>query len=519
MSRIGTGRASEFDQTRFVYYGFFGVVFGFYTYYAVYSGGWSYYMSGAWTHEADQMAALAAPGFHLAGVSVPVPKLIAVPLYIGLCIAASYALFAFAERLYARLRAWRGATISRARLRHQTLTVCAFLTFNLFYVFAGRPNILLMPVWAAKLIDVAIVAISVGWLLRSLARDADIYRRERMARTLREQLTRLGFRSEDVLDGRPIELLSADEVYVLANTLPNFSAEQKREAYRAILAEAIETGETQSAESLKILSDLRAQLGLSDAEHHAIIEMLGIEDRSLFDPEVARSVELRMRRENYRTYLLTLMQNARAAGVTAAGYLASAAMVRATEPARALFNISDEDHARIAAEVSQDRSMFTARLGLVLEALRELEASRFSLRFEERPEARLLRHALLLKQKIIIGEAVSLLASLGDPRGVRPFAQSLHALVGGDGEAALADAIRAAPAELRDALGQTGDPGPLSYLDVVEAAATAGEVFQALVGDRDPVIAAIAVSALTGSDAAGAERMAAELAEALSRLR
>ncbi len=54
----------------------------------------------------------------------------------------------------------RGKALSKARLRHQMLTVCAFVTFNLFYVFAGRPNILLMPVWAVKLFDVTVCASS-----------------------------------------------------------------------------------------------------------------------------------------------------------------------------------------------------------------------------------------------------------------------------------------------------------------------------------------------------------------------
>ena len=51
----------------------------------------------------------------------------------------------------------------------------------------------------------------------------------------------MGFRSEDMLEGRPIDQLSADEVYVLAKSLPNFTVAKKREAYRAILAEALET--------------------------------------------------------------------------------------------------------------------------------------------------------------------------------------------------------------------------------------------------------------------------------------
>ena len=152
-----------------MYYGFFGLVFAFYTYYFVYSGGWDYYMTGAWTHESGQLRTLLAPGFYVGGVPVPIPKVVAAPLYFAVCILVAYGLFVFFERAYGRFEAWRGETLSKAVLRHRMLTVCAFLAFNLFYVFAGRPNILLMPAWAIKLIDAGIVLLSVIWLMRSLA--------------------------------------------------------------------------------------------------------------------------------------------------------------------------------------------------------------------------------------------------------------------------------------------------------------------------------------------------------------
>ncbi len=482
----------EADQTRTVYYSFFGLVFGFYTYYYVYSGGWSYYMSGLWTHEADQMASLFAPGFYLGGVAVAVPKLIAAPLYVACCMAASYGLFALAERGYARLRAWRGEVISQARLRHHMLTACAFVTFNLFYAFAGRPNILLMPVWAARLIDMVIVATSVGWLVRSLARDADMYRRERLARSLREQLTRMGFHSEDVIDGRAIDRLSADEVYVLAKTLPNFSAQQKRDAYRAILTEAIETGEIRTPDSLDLLEHLRAQLGLSEAEHHAIVDVLGIHDPTLLDPQIVRGVERRLRHENYRKFIVSLVESARVTGVTAADYLASDEAMHAAEPARALFNVPPEDHARIVADVARDETVFSERMRLTLNALCALEASRFSLRLDERPQAGLLRHALLLKQRVLVREASNLLPSIGDDRRALPFARSLRSLLGSDVEATLPKC-----ADGDDPIWpSTRDLALPSYLDVIEAAVPADDVFRALAEDRDPAIAAVAASAL-----------------------
>ena len=505
-------RSIESDAKRFMYYGFFGLVFAFYTYYFIYSGGWDYYMSGAWTHERGQMAALLAPGVYLGGIAIPVAKLIAAPVYFALCIALAYVLFAFIERRYAGFVARRGEPLSKARLRHRMLTVCAFLTINLFYVFAGRPNVLLMPPLVGRLIDVLILSISLIWLIRSLARDADIYRRERLARTLRDQLMRMGLRSEDALEGRPIDRLSADEIYVLAKTLPNFTVAQKREAYRAILTEVLETGEARSAESLKMLGDLRAQLGLTDADHNAITEALGVRDPALLDAATARSVETRLRQDNYRKFLVDLVEQGLAAGLTPTAYLASPRAREAIKPARALFGISDEDHARIAGDVTRDESHFADAARRVLDALRELEVARFSLVFDGRPEAPLVRRALLEKERPLIREIVGLVAAIGDETMARSLAQSVHALVGKEAAPAISEALAGLSEEVRGAFRQmTSDPVFFSYLDVVEAARPADDVFRGLIGDRDPMIAALAISALINVEATAAERAAADL--------
>jgi CRP-like cAMP-binding protein len=500
------------DQKRFMYYGFFGLVFAFYTYYFVYSGGWDYYMTGAWTHESGQLGKLFAPGFYIAGTAIPIPKIIAAPLYFIVCIAVAYGLFLLIERGYARFAAWRGRPLSKARLRHHMLTVCVFLTFNLFYVFAGRPNILLMPPWAIKIIDALIVLVSVVWMARSLARDADVYRRERSARSLRDQLVRMGFHSEEVLEGRPIDQLSADEIYVLAKTLPNFTVAQKREAYRAILTEALESGHTKSADSLKLLSDVREQLGLTDADHHAITEAVGVQDPTLLDPEAQGSAELQVRRENYRKFLTDLVQRQCPAGVKPAAYLASAEAQEAIGPVRSFFQISEEDHARLVGEIAADETRVVENAQNMLERLRDLEIARASLVFDSRPEAMLVRHALLLKQKVLIRDVVSLVASIEDLQTARSFAQSLYVLAGKEIEAAAADTIERTPAEIRNAFRQmTSDPVLWSYLDIMEASKPADEVFAGLTGDLDPIVAGLAISALASVDRADAERMASEL--------
>ena len=505
-------RTLDSDQKRFMYYGFFGLVFAFYVYYLVYSGGWDYYMTGAWTHEAGQLGKLFEPGFYFGATAIAIPKILAAPLFFVVCIALAYWLWVLIERGYARLARLRGKALSKARLRHQMLTVCAFFTFNLFYVFAGRPNILLMPPWAIKLIDGVFVLVSAAWMIRSLTRDADLYSRERLARSLRDQLVRMGFRSEDLLEGRPLDQLSADEVYVLAKTLPNFSIGQKREAYRAILAEALETGHAKSAESLTLLSDLRTQLGLTVGDHRAITEALGIQDPALLDPEASRSVEDRVRSENYRRFLVDLVEQGLAAGHPPAVYLTSPQAREAMEPVRVLYGISDDEHARLVHDIAQDETRLAATARNVLEKIRDLEIARFSLSCDLRPEALLIRHALLLRQKVLICEMACIVASIEESQAARSLAQSVYVLVGKEADQAVAEASVGLPVEVGKAFREmTPDPVVCCYFDVVGASKPAVEVFRDLAADHDNNVAALAISALASTAPVSAERLATEL--------
>ena len=500
------------DSKRFVYYGFFGLTLAFYTYYYVYSGGWAYYFTGAWTHESGQLGKLFAPGFYIGGQTFPIPKILAVPIYFALCIFGSYGLFRALEWCYARLSALGGRPLSQAQLRHRMLTISAFLTFNLFYIFAGRPNLLLMPEWVVRLVDIGLVIISTTWLWRSLARDADVYRRESLAKSLREQLRRMGFRSEDVLEGRSLDRLSADEVYVLAKTLPGFSVSQKRETYRAILADVLETGETRSAESLELLAELRSQLGLSDADHAAITEALGIDDPQLLDPNQARSVETRIRIDNYRDYLYGLLETQLPAGMTPRVFLASEKAVTASRPFRDLYGISEEEHEKIVADITNDGSKLTELAKKHVSAICSMEAQRFSLSFDHRPESRLLCQALLLRQRGLLGDTVNLIASIEDPESARSLAQSVHALMGKEAVSVVNDAPPGMPEEtLRAFLEQTTDPAALSYLDVVIKHRSPDEVLREITGDNDPLVATLAASALAVGSLAAIPRRIAEL--------
>ena len=502
----------ESEPKRLAYYGLFGLNLAFFSYFYLYSGGHQYYDSGVWTHEPAQLSALTGPGLFMSGRAFSVPKFVAAPLYFTICIAASFWFFALVERIYSRVSARLGKPLKKAQLRHRMFTITGFLSITLFYWYAGRSNLSLLPAPVVRAVDFTIAAVTITWFVTSLSRDADIYLRERLGKTLRQQLVRMGFRSEDILEGRPIEQLSADEVYVLAKTLPNFSAAQKREAYRHILVDALETGQTHSSNSLQLLRDVREQLGLSDADHAAIVEAVGVEDPSLLDTDSARSIELRLRRENYRSFMLDLVQQGLAKDERPAAYLASPAAAKEIDLLRSFFGISEDEHARILAEVTHDDARFVDGARKLLDAFRQIEAYRFSLACDDRPEARLVRHALLLRQQHLIHEIVTAVASIDALDVARSFAQSLYALAGGETDTMLLEATALLPAEIRDAFRRpTSDQVMCSYADVVETLTSSDEVLRTLVADRDPLVSALAVSGLVAADQAKAGSLVDEL--------
>ncbi|HEY8063911.1 MAG TPA: cyclic nucleotide-binding domain-containing protein [Methylosinus sp.] len=497
-------KSVDLNQKRNVYYLFFGLVFGFYTYYFVYSGTWDYYMSGFWTHESDQFGALFKPGLYIGGQALPVPKIIATPLYILLCMIVSFGLFVTLEKLYARICAARGVSLSKAQRRHHMLTISGFAAFTLFYAFAGRPNILLMPPIAVKLIDLAVAASSVAWLIRSLARNADVYRHESLGHALRQELERLGFRSEEFLDGRSLDALSADEIYVLAKTLPNFSIDQKRNAYRAILADALATGQTRSSESLKLLRDLRIQLGLSDSDHDAIAHALGVEDPSLFNSDLARTVEEHSRRRNYREFVTDIVQKGLAAGIAPKAWLARVDTLASIRQMRNWFNISDEEHAEIVGEATNDQTRLIERIEALVHSLKWAESARFTLCQEKRPEASLLAKTIVKWQAQLVREIIALAATLDDAARAAEIVRPIALILGTEGKSALTESIAAAPPTLRDAIHAFRTEASASYFEIIEMSRPADVVFRTFLDDRDALVRALAVSALATESAEGA---------------
>ncbi len=290
-------------KQKLLYYGYVGLVVGYFCYYYLYAGNWAYYFSGAWAHQENQLDTLLKPGLYLFSTPIPIPKLIAVPLILGGFSIMGYFAGWFLEHRYREYLQRTKQRISPEIIQHRLYTLCTFAVFNFFFIFGGRPLILLMPLFLQFFYEGLIVGLSTLWLYRAWQRNPDLYARESLATRLRRQLSKLQLNVAQFLEGRSLEDLNTDEVYVLAKVVPGFTKEKRHQVYKGVLREALEEGYVNTSSSLEVLQQMRLELDISEEEHRAVLEELGVEDPELLDPNQKRSRENLVRLTGYRKAL------------------------------------------------------------------------------------------------------------------------------------------------------------------------------------------------------------------------
>lgn len=300
----------EKPETTWLRYGYVGLVVGYFVYYYLYAGSWDYYFSGAWARQTDQLASLMSPGFYLGGQAINIPKLVAVPLTLGLFTLLGYGLGKGTERWLINYSRQHDLALSSEKIRHRIFTVTTFGIFNFFFIFSGRPLIQLLPVKLQYIYELGLVSLSTLWLYKTWRRSSDLYDREGLATRFRKQLGKLQFNISQFLDGRSLEDLHTNEVYVLAKVLPGFTKEKRHQAYKGVVQEALEEGYVNYSSSLGVLKQMRQELGISDDEHQDVLEELGVEDPELLNPDRQRNLENQIRLSGYRKSLerLVLLQ-------------------------------------------------------------------------------------------------------------------------------------------------------------------------------------------------------------------
>jgi Pentapeptide repeats (8 copies)/4Fe-4S binding domain len=257
---------------KLVQYGYLGIVIGYFVYYWISAGNLNYYFSGAWSHEVFEWKSLISPGFYWNGQAIALPKWIAAPLTMATFVALSYWICDQAERYYRRVLNQRQGMIASDAIAelstHRIFSLCSFLAFNLFFVYGGRPELLRFPLWIQFLGQTMVILVSSLWLAKVWQRSSDRYMREGLADNLRRQLKKLPVNVSLLLEGRSVDQLNSDEVYILAKTLPNMTGRDRRTIYQAVLLEALQAEHVTSVTSLIVLEKVRQVLGITENQHY-----------------------------------------------------------------------------------------------------------------------------------------------------------------------------------------------------------------------------------------------------------
>ncbi|WP_196776341.1 FHA domain-containing protein [Rhizobium etli] len=355
-------------QRRNVYYMFLGLIFGFYGFYYLYSGNWDYYFSGIWTHEEGAAQRILGPGLFLNRQAVPIPKLVSAPLVLAVFCGTALLLGWGLEALYRRYCS-RKENISEKLIVHHCLCIAAWASINAFYLFGGRPNILLLPDLSGRVIDMVIVALTTIWLRLALQQSPTRYQQESMASNLLGELKKMKVNVSKFLDGRKLESLKAEEVYLLTKVLPGFSQQQKLDAYRNILEEAVVNGRTASAGSLKLLQDFRAQMNISEEEHETLLEQLGCSNVSEAGIPYMTDEERQESMGHYRILLNSALMTRLEKGASLQEVFADASFQATVQVLRQSLQINDEDHERALQDLSSQVTVVSRSLDQTLESL------------------------------------------------------------------------------------------------------------------------------------------------------
>lgn len=422
---------------KFVQYGYVGLVVGFYMYYFLYSGTLDYYYSGLWNYAEKPLSLLLAPGFYIADRPIPIPKIIAVPLTIAIGVFVSYFILSQLEKCYRHYRKEIGQPISKQQAQHHMFSIATFAAFNFYFLFGGRPIIKSFPPAVEPAFSAIVVLVSTLWLYRTLGRSADTYSRESIANSLRRQLSKLQVNLSKFLEGRSIEDLKPDELYVLAKILPNFSKETSRQVYKGVLREMLEQGNTQAENSLENLEQIRVGLGIKEEEHFNTISELGVDDPDLLDPSKHRSRENQLRLQSFCEALELQLLDSLERGIPL-----REAIDRNRKQIRSLrqeYGITTEEEERILAQIAAPHSKLVAQADTLLVKLQDLNARDRSLKREERGEGSASRRAEIFallraigiqnKQEIVAEQLFNILEVLGSTQDAERIAKSTGGLV------------------------------------------------------------------------------------------
>ncbi|MGD1920234.1 MAG: 4Fe-4S binding protein [Pleurocapsa sp.] len=398
---------------KLVQYGYLGLVCGYFIYYFLYAGNFKYYFSGAWTHEAGQVGKIFNPGFYIAGQAIPIPKLVASPLTLGLMVAIFYFGITQIEEICGTYLKKQYPNLDRHIIVHRVFTVVTFLAVNFFYVYGGRPEILRFPFIVQMIFNGLVVLVSTLWVVRTWGRTDIQYKKESIADKLRRQLKKLKIDFTKVLGGRTLDDLEADELDLLAHVVPQVTKQDRINVYRGVLEESLQSGSIEASNSLKSLEPVRQRLEITEEEHYALLTELGIDDPSLLRSPQEYSQEDRLRIESYKEAIAGILQELVDSGMPVLE--AVEARTRQITNLKNEYNINKQEHFQVLSGLFDALRPKAEKLL----ALLQTENSRYQVISNFQPRSNssvfvLLQKLLLAKQQLILRPLLAVLELLND---------------------------------------------------------------------------------------------------------
>ena len=373
---------------RVAFFAFPGLVLGFYSYYWLRYGDWEAYFDGRWTRIPASLHLIFGPGFFFAPA---IPALAAAVLTLLGLAAASYALFAGVEKLIAR------RVPDAEQARHLTLTLAAFTAFNVFYVFAGAPSLRLVP-GGTRLVAFSVPLVSALFLVKRWRRGSDDHQKAKSAKKL---ISLWKFDAPPPKD--PAEVFAFFQGHEQAH-VAQLSAYE--DALGEVLADSVVT-----PRELRVLTQLRRDLGISEPEHRKLFLALSDDQRSRLDPAAVSRAEQRLQLQGYRTALSEA--------------LAHHASAWELEALRTDYDIEPELHETLLKELQGDHSPLIAKVHRQLEGAAQVRSQMRTV--AAHPGAQFAVFALLTAQNRTVRRAVDSLAPLDASGRVRAAAKNIFA--------------------------------------------------------------------------------------------
>jgi hypothetical protein len=264
----------NFDR-KLVYYGYVGLVLGFFLYFMLYSGNEDYLANGVW-NETDQLAMLFKPGIYIFNKAIPLPKLVAAPLTLFFFSGSTYYLGIMLENFYKQYAKQFNLYQNLEHAQSQIFAACAFLAFNLFMALGVQPSLSWIPTAVQdRIIYPALISVVSIWTGLTLCRKPDDYIKERSYNSMLRQAKKLNIDFARILDGRTLEDLKTNELHFILKIIPVLTHEQNLQLYKGCLKE-VYAQDSHTSLDVEVLKTIRKQLKINEQDQQLILIELGI---------------------------------------------------------------------------------------------------------------------------------------------------------------------------------------------------------------------------------------------------